>query len=385
MTSERPLRIPALNGQALPLLSPRSSTAGSPVSVSTDPSLSLLPSRTRSDWTQSHLHCYSPSLEPQSTGDWISDLELMHHYSTITFATFPASQGALDLFRLELPRVALSHPYLMHQILAVSALHLADLRPGSRHAFLLRASRHQNLSLSGMRTALSDDITEQNCDALFATSAILMASTFASHRYTPNSSSFSPLDNMLEIFTLIRGMGLILKMSGDNLVKGSSRHLFIQDAPATRPARLLRSVTDRLSNLGIQINAAANIGQTVKRVAGEAISALIECIDRVPPERRAMVSIELRTIFLWPLILSTDFLGLLRAHEPAAMAIFIHYCVVLRRMEPDTWFLRGWSSMLAEYVYGVLSDTPWAEATRWALGQIREGTEPLSEVARDGE
>lgn len=316
-------------------------------------------------------HYYSPSFNPDDVGDWISDLELMHHYSTSTFCTFPASKGALEMFREDMPRVALSHPYLMHQILALSALHLAELRPNLHTAYFLRATRHQNLSISGMRMELSGSVTKNNCHALFASSGMLMASTYASRRYNPVTGDCSPIDDMLEIFSLVRGVGLILNMSGEDLLNGSSRHLFTY-MPDSDDISFLHSVANHLCDLQSQAITAADINQDVKQIAATGISTLIQCLIQIPPKTRTMATVELRTVFLWPQLLSHDFLDLLRRGEPMMMAIFVHYCVVLQAVESDVWFIRGWSLKIAEYARGLLSDTtPWAESVSWALGKIR--------------
>lgn len=315
-------------------------------------------------------------MNPDDANTLISDLELMHHYSTVTYCTFPASPGAHDLFQKELPRVALSFPYLLHQILALSASHLADLRPDRRAAYSMRASRHQSLSIGGMRTALAGSITQANCHALFATSAMLMASTCASHRYTSHRYNLapsppSPLDDLLGIFSLIRGLGAILNQSRGDLVNGQSRDLFNKVMPAADDLFFLHTVAGRLYDLRSRLMAATDVDQDVRRIADEAISAFLDCIMKVPPRIGTMATVELRTVFLWPLLLSNDFLGLLRKEEPAAMAILVQYCAVLQAAEPDAWFLQGWSLRVAEYVCGLLGDTPWVELARWPLGKIR--------------
>lgn len=356
-----------------PLFSPGwTSEATTPASLGSDHHpLSQLSSQSGSAQTVSPRY-YSPSLNPDHASDWISDLELMHHYSTSTFCTFPASQGALEMFRMEMPRVALSHPYLMHQILALSALHLAELRPNLHTAYFQRATRHQNLSISGMRMELSGSVTKSNCQALFASSAMLMASTYASRRYTPVTSDCSPIDDMLEIFSLLRGVGLILNMSGEALLNGSSRHLFTQIMPDADDISFLHSVANHLWSLQSRAIAAADISQDVQQIAASGISTLVQCLIQIPPKTRTMATVELRTVFLWPQLLSHDFLDLLRRREPMMMAIFVHYCVVLQAVESDVWFIRGWSLKIAEYAWGLLSDTtPWAELVSWALGKIR--------------
>ncbi|RSL49461.1 hypothetical protein CEP54_012430 [Fusarium duplospermum] len=65
----------------------------------------------------------TPRAEQPSS--WTQDLGLMSHYSSITPATLPGAN--LHVWQMEIPSVAAAYPFLMHQILAVSAFHLASL------------------------------------------------------------------------------------------------------------------------------------------------------------------------------------------------------------------------------------------------------------------
>ncbi|KAH8831777.1 hypothetical protein DL96DRAFT_1812574 [Flagelloscypha sp. PMI_526] len=58
-----------------------------------------------------------------------SDLELLHHFTTTTAVSLLDVYGiesppVLDIYQRHGPRLALAHPFLMHSLLALSALHL---------------------------------------------------------------------------------------------------------------------------------------------------------------------------------------------------------------------------------------------------------------------
>ncbi|KAK2764728.1 hypothetical protein CKAH01_04893 [Colletotrichum kahawae] len=58
---------------------------------------------------------------------WTADLGLMNHFTSMTSATLPGAN--LHTWKDKVPKVATDYPFLMHQILAVSAFHLASLEP----------------------------------------------------------------------------------------------------------------------------------------------------------------------------------------------------------------------------------------------------------------
>ncbi|KAH8831766.1 hypothetical protein DL96DRAFT_1779165 [Flagelloscypha sp. PMI_526] len=76
-----------------------------------------------------------PTIQPIFTqGLSHYDLELLHHFTTITAVSFLDVHGIespqiLDIYQRHGPRLALAHPFLMHSLLAISALHLHWLVP----------------------------------------------------------------------------------------------------------------------------------------------------------------------------------------------------------------------------------------------------------------
>ncbi len=104
---------------------------------------------------------------------WVSDLELLHHFTTSTYKSLPRALEPVmgSVWQVEIPRLAFRHVFLLHQILATAAFHLSRLRPDMRDDYSLMATHHQNLAIQGMRVLLKD-LNEENCHAVFATSSL---------------------------------------------------------------------------------------------------------------------------------------------------------------------------------------------------------------------
>lgn len=77
----------------------------------------------------------------------LRDLKLMHHFTAIAWQILPKGYGRQELWQIELPRLALEHDLLLHQLLAFSAYYLAYSTPDRRTMFLIQASQHQNLAI----------------------------------------------------------------------------------------------------------------------------------------------------------------------------------------------------------------------------------------------
>ncbi|PCH05259.1 Short-chain dehydrogenase/reductase SDR [Penicillium occitanis (nom. inval.)] len=172
-------------------------TSPSIVSAESDPLLILNPQRDGSLPADLHLR----------------DLELMHHYCLEGYKSISQDDAFAQPFQKEVPKIALSHPFLMHGVLALSAVHLAYLnKNGDRvNEYDELAAGHQTLALALFRKEL-DNITPSNSAALFVFSSIATVLAFASPQIT-GMHSLSPIDEMLQISTLCRGIAEILQTS----------------------------------------------------------------------------------------------------------------------------------------------------------------------------
>ncbi|TEA19502.1 Sterol uptake control protein 2 [Colletotrichum sidae] len=304
----------------------------------------------------------------ETASGWISDLELMHHYTSVSYRTFSHSQQTQKTLQYDVPREALSYPFLLHQLLAFSAYHLAYLQPDCRHAYLMQAAQHQNDAINGMRGTLLGTISSTNCHALFASSIFLTLSAFATYpSYEKYNASFSPIDSIIDIFTLTDGMSAILRASDDDLRKGPIRDLFIRgphDAPSAVEASL-EPLYERLPRLSSRLaDLAPGDGGDRKYTVNNAVIALSEAISKVSVNA-VSAPVEFRVVFMWPILVSTDYLDMLRRRHPAALVVMAHYCVIVAMAEPSCWFLNGWARTLVTAISEQLMATPWADLILW--------------------
>ncbi|KAF4429137.1 Sterol uptake control protein 2 [Colletotrichum fructicola] len=317
----------------------------------------------------------------ETASGWISDLELMHHYTSVSYRTFSHSSQAQKTLQYDVPREALSYPFLLHQLLAFSAYHLAYLQPDCRHAYLMQAAQHQNDAINGMRGTLLGTISSTNCHALFASSIFLTLSAFATYpSYEKYNPTFSPIDSMLDIFTLTDGMSVILRASDDDLRKGPLREIFIRGPgePQT-PEPSLQPLFERLPRLSTRL---AEIGAMETSTEGKytinnAVIALSEAIAKVSTMNAMSAPVEFRAVFLWPVLMSSDYLDMLRRRHPAALVVLAHYCVIINMAEPFCWFLNGWARALLSIISEQLMGTAWAELIMWPIEVIGVGSYEL--------
>lgn len=117
---------------------------------------------------------------PSTSDEWIDDLNLMHHYSSYAFKEgFGARREVEHLWQDYIPQQAMKHTFLMHGLLALSALHLAYLNPSSSSKYLQLCDKHQAIALQKFRAILSSNIDPSLADALFALSSTISVSAMA--------------------------------------------------------------------------------------------------------------------------------------------------------------------------------------------------------------
>jgi len=160
---------PSSTSDAAPIA--RQNEIGNPPSTATFPTPEPMPRELAKARILMHLELVDI---PQSQSDTDSgdDYQRQHiphlldHFAETNFpwAGSPQCQRVLQTWGLTL---AVTNPFLMHGILAFSASHLHTLEPkNTKHH--TAASLHYGLSLTGFAASLSDTVTSDNADALFA-------------------------------------------------------------------------------------------------------------------------------------------------------------------------------------------------------------------------
>ncbi|KAM5344341.1 hypothetical protein ACJ41O_012878 [Fusarium nematophilum] len=307
------------------------------------------------------------------TSQWFSDMELMHHFTAVSYRTLTPDLVTQESLQYDVPRLALSNAYLLHQILAFAGYHLAYLVQENRHAYLIQASQHQNLAIDGLRTAISAPLTSENCHALYAASILLTVSAFSIlPSYDRYQTSLNPLESIADIFFLIKGVSTIRDASNNDIKIGPLARMFNKE----RREQQFMARDTRLDLLQPQLesleSSLANVASdATSTVISAAISALSECISRFSSTMMVEDSVALRAAFLWPILLPTEYVALLRQRDPVAMVVLAYYCTILRLAESDCWVVNHWADALIECLWSGLSGGPYEEFILWPVENLR--------------
>ncbi|KXJ94824.1 hypothetical protein Micbo1qcDRAFT_46711 [Microdochium bolleyi] len=150
--------------------------------------------------------------EPQGiyTPHWMQSVRLFHHFCQHTAFDMSSSSATTDLWRKRVPDVACSYEFLMHGLLACSALHYARTHPAQSDEYILVSTHYQTLALQFFTNRLSD-ISEDNVEAYFllATFIFMLAIASISDPQAREKRSADPKD-LAQSFLLLHGIKGIL-------------------------------------------------------------------------------------------------------------------------------------------------------------------------------
>ncbi|KAK3321805.1 hypothetical protein B0H66DRAFT_181181 [Apodospora peruviana] len=301
------------------------------------------------------------------TATWVSDLELLHHWTTTTCKSVGKAYD-LEISQCELPRQAFTHHFLLHQILAITAFHQAYLQPQHRQSYSLKASHHQSLAIQGIRFALSN-ISADNCHALFASSTLLYIGAMASSG--PKEGKPVKLDNLIDVFLLSKGIYSVLISSEQHIRSGPLHELF-EPRPSGEPQPVLERLLVQLEKLAARVleemNASSDADDSVRdrdvimREIDRLVGAIQYSIEAAPSPVHQVVG-------AWPLLMGEDFIALLRQRCQPALAVLSVHCVIMHATEDEYWFTRGWGLCIIQDISQTMAP-PWNQDAAWALGWI---------------
>lgn len=100
---------------------------------------------------------------------------MMQHFITHTRLTLATDENTRQTWQVIVPELAYRHEFLMHALLACTAVHMAHLNPDQHSELTIKAITHQDLAMPLFRATISS-LESETCDAVYVF-ALLMAVT----------------------------------------------------------------------------------------------------------------------------------------------------------------------------------------------------------------
>jgi len=286
----------------------------------------------------------------------------MMQWCNATFHTLSRNDHTDTVWRNAVPEEGLSHPFLMHGILALSSLHLARTVPDPlrRAAYLNSAVGHQNQALALFRELLGD-INEGNAKAMFAFANIVVVYTFG-FPHTPDvQDPWTCVDDLYQVLILTRGIQQVIRSPAEFLSDGTFTPILqVDDTPAPLPEDATEAIRE--------LHEANETCQA--RDPHHETDAYTITIDNIAEMLSWVYGGMTSTVIAgrWAIKLPPRFLDLLREREPLAVVMLAYYGVLLQRLE-HRWCFDEWCVRVAKAVWAILDDQ-WRPLVHWAMRGI---------------
>lgn len=305
----------------------------------------------------------------------IYDVGLMHLWHTRTGRTLGRGKGEQEEYwTLHVATLALECEWLMRCILAMTAVHSAYLgiRNGASKETIRKdhnaALRHHFAGLAGYRRALACGVTVDSA-VQFAASGRLLGLSFgagvvADQWLENHSNPESPRDVFNR--SILGPLEFAILVRGSVEVQLSAQNVLAEGTPFKIPLYILKAfsypspISDD-AELDPRLSACAKAASSLKRPTTDsealesALASLSFCysggiLEGEPVnENRLWMHGQ-----CWPRLVSETYLLLLQADDPAALVVYAHWCLLIKRLEPLSWYLEGMSMRMVEAIGEIL-------------------------------
>lgn len=318
---------------------------------------------------------------------WILDLELMHHFTAFYSEVMTEHFDIMEtMWQHEMPRIAFRSQYVMHGLLGFSALHLATIQPERAHLLRASATNHLDQAL-GLYRQDTGPATAENSDARFTFTWLVALFAFAI------PSSVPPIDAMIELFSLVRGIEVVLQESLIWIIQGPFAPIltraFVEskglsnDGSALSMAFAFQPSTSQSNGADCALN--ENLPEGMDFGLNH-LDYMIGMQNMVPEERRTCVLVlrELKQLYAemlssqascgmsmvmcFPKQDPSHFSLLLKRRVPQALIILAYYTVLLDLLD-SRWWINGWGRRVLSDVVGSLGDE-WKSWIDWPVQTV---------------
>lgn len=291
----------------------------------------------------------------------LEDMRLLHHFTSETASTLSDRPEVQDAWASTVVRLALTHTFLLQGILALSALHMASLDKQNKNRLSIVAASKQDTALRGYRLEV-EDITDENCDAVFAFSFLAEYYIPASAGTAINPSATFMEDNFFDAIVdwlrLCQGTSDIYKRKGHRIKDGPLKPLLWNEFLAAKSdipfltnesharaksAHKLWYLRELLTSKDSEAAAREN------SVNHEALSILVDVCSRVQGDFKSLDRASqshqqylgapkyLSLSFVWLFEIPVPFVELLERRQPVSLIIFAHFSLLFGNAAKLWW------------------------------------------------
>ncbi|RSM14145.1 hypothetical protein CDV31_005481 [Fusarium ambrosium] len=286
-------------------------------------------------------------------------LTLMHHFCTSTCYSLAQRKDLQHVWQVVVPGEAREHPFILHGVLAMAALHKAYLSPPDQRApYIDMSAFHQFLGLEGFTACLSD-VNKDNWRPVYCFSSMVILYVCCLPLRS-SSTPPTPISAFLELMSSVRGIHPITKpflprilettlspmIHGMWLNPDDEHHL-----PSLKGTLIPHDVFDALQKLQDFLESRPGLhDKDAHRCAVKELCTLSKLLAQ------AGVQVESSMVFYWLYAIPDSIVIHLRTLQPGALLLLSYYCVFLALVDRQFWYLSGCARRLLDEIRLHLAD-----------------------------
>jgi len=278
---------------------------------------------------------------------------LLRHYATQSSLTL-APRDTLSVFQTSVPGEAKSHLYLMHSVLAFSALHLSFVDVRNRWRLSQLASKQHELALASFRKSVQE-VNQDNSGAITAFSFLTIVYTLGLPIVYGFASVPSPLLSFLEVLQVLRRAWSAINPNVMGVDRGNLQEL-IKPVPSRRKDCPMHTKAEKVVRfLKYFIDTSPVCEKENYAIYSEALAHWEYFVMNSPCKPPLWAH-----ALVWPMTVPYPFFQLMLDRKPCAMVILANWMIALYRA-PNMWF-NAWAKEVVSDIWNAAD-----EETRKAL------------------
>ncbi|CAG7996593.1 unnamed protein product [Penicillium nalgiovense] len=299
----------------------------------------------------------------------LADLQLLHHYTIDTYQTMTTSPDLQTVWQKTLVQWGIEFPYILHLILALSALHLAHEQPDLQEQYIQQADEHFSFGVRSV-TSVFSELNADNCQRVYM-SAVMICFIYFGRGPRPGEYLIFSDSGPAEWLVLMRGVRLIVMSHRAKVFSGV---LELRSNDQSRD--LTAEMRDELHEHTIHTEVVKQLVErdvTDDEIRGRHLAVIEDLFEimREVYERRSAGSsgVDLMDLVMgWFYRLSEETIGSLERKEPHILVILAHWAVLLKYMD-SAWFMDGWAEHMLSGISTYLHED-FRPCIEWPLKKV---------------
>lgn len=306
----------------------------------------------------SALNDNSPLLPAPILGEYVNivHLELFYHYWEESGETFFVAKE----FSPALLRRALGAPFLLYELLGISALHLSIQKPKKCQFYREEANRLQINALRLYNQTIVD-INDENVLAVFLFSGVLALHFFFDIFATPANELEGFLDQLVQSIRLLQGVRTIFDGRWE-FIKSSDLQPLLDVERQEKP-EYTDEVVQQLEKLSLAVGQSPGLRPHEVEVIKKAIKSLSWVYTTWISADENPESPNPRTVTSWAVIVSAELAVLLDERRPEAIVVLAYFAVLLHRCR--NWWAVGTSGQFLLGAVELFLGVEWEGLLAW--------------------